>query len=227
MSARDKGDPRAKAREPAPLTPEMLAGRHPRLYHYAQAGASAGVRRHGLLSAACAVTLWGTPEPERLLGARRPRPVPLDHPTRGRLWLNDNAPLSMVALERCLDGMTPEGWLAALAARVFFYVREGDGKAFARARIANGLPTERMAFDTLGLARAHWGRMAISPINSGATVRRPPRRGPSTFAPVNGLDWQAWRRARGLASPDTIREVTVLDAVPDAADHLLEVQPVP
>lgn len=216
--------PAAPPPDSATLTPEALAARHPRLYHFAQAGASEGVRRHGLLSAARAVALWGAPEPERLLGRRRPRPVPLDHPERGRLWLNDNAPLSMAALARCLDGgMTPEDWLAALAERVFFWVREGDGAAFGRARVANGLPTERLGFDTLGLARAHWGRMAISPINSGATVRRPPRRGPSTFAPVEGLDWRAWRRARGLASPDAVREVTVLDAVPDAGAHLVEV----
>ena len=149
------------------------------------------------------------------------------HPERGALWLNDNRPLHLRALAECLDGgLAPEDWLAMLAARVFLWTRERDGEGFVGARRAQGLPAELMVFDTLGIARAHWGRMEISPINSGATVRRPPRRGPATFAPLAGLDWEAWRRARGLSAPDRAREVTVRGSVPDAADHLIEVRAV-
>ena len=69
--------------------------------------------------------------------------------------------------------------------------------------------------------------MEVCPINSGATLHTPPARGLATFAPLEGLDHEAWRRARrergekkGL---DSIKEVTVRGAVPDADDHLIEV----
>lgn len=197
---------------------------HPRLCHFAQAGASEGVRRHGLLSAERAVALWEA-DPA-LLSAPRPRPVELRHPRHGVLWLNDNRPLHLGPLARCLDdAMTPADWLAALAARVFFCVREEDGAGFVAARRKQGLAAEVMVFDTAGLAAAHWDRMEIAPINTGSTLRRPARRGRATFAPVLGLDWERWRRSRGRGL-DRVREVTVRGAVEDAGRHLIEVRPV-
>lgn len=212
-----------RAARGGPLTPERLASMHPRLHHFAQAGAHEGVRRHGLLSAAAAVALWGA-DPS-VLAAPRPRAVRLDHPEHGVLWLNDNRPLRAGPLARCLEGgLTPDDWLASLNARVFLWAREEDGLGFARARLAQGHPTELMVFDALGLARAHWGRIEVAPINTGSALRRPAPRGPGTFAPAEGLDWAAWRRRRGLSAPDRIKEVTVLGAVPDAGDHLMEVR---
>ena len=80
-------------------------------------------------------------------------------------------------------------------------------------------------FDTLSLARAHAGRLEISPINSGATIHDPPRRGTSTYAPLLGTDWQEWRRRRGRAAPDRIKEVTIRGPVPDAGAHIVRIWP--
>lgn len=205
------------------MSPEELAARHPRLFHLTDPLAWPGILRHGLLSASRLLALFEVPAAERLAveRARRPGPVTLAHPAHGRAVLSDNLPLSEKALAACLDdGLSPADWLGLLNARVFFWPDERSLAAHLAARFLRGKPRLLLVFDTRPLLRAHAERVDLAPINTGSTIRRPARRGRATFTPLLALPYPHWRRLRG--GLDSVREVTVRDAVPDAADHLIE-----
>lgn len=115
--------------------------------------------------------------------------------------------MTETTLAGCLDGgLTPAHWLALLNRRVFFW---SDVKGLAR---LDGARANRAR------ARAHAERIELSPINSGATIRKPARHGPATFTPLLELSYVQWRRKR--ARHDRIIEVTVLDYVKDIANYV-------
>ncbi|MBX9700164.1 MAG: hypothetical protein K2X74_12060 [Acetobacteraceae bacterium] len=207
------------------MTPEELAALHPRLFHLTTPGAWPTIAARGLLSTAALVALFELPTERRaaLTGQRRPAEVPLRHPAHGLAVLNDNLPLSEAALAGCLDdGLTPADWLGMLNARVFFWADEAGLARLVGARMNRGRAREVLVFDTLPLARAHAERLELCPINSGATLRRPARRGLSTFTPLGAMSHAEWRRRRGMSAPDRILEVAVRDGVPDIARFLVE-----
>lgn len=204
------------------MTPEAFAARHPRLWRLAARGAADGVRRHGLLPAAELARRAGVALPD----TPRPGPVDLTLPDGTPVRITDNRPLSFAKLAPALDdGLTPEAWLAMLNARVFLWPdrRLGEGNRRARARL--GYDSEWHGYDTAALLGPVWDRAEIAPINSGSTVHRPARRGLATFAPLDGLDWAAWRRRRGRAAPDVVKEVTIRGGAPHAGAALAVVGP--
>ena len=180
---------------------------------------TASIRRHGLMSARRLLDLFEVEGAERERCERRPRPtrIALRHPVHGEAMLTDQSPLSEKALAACLDdGLTPADWLAQLNARVFFWADKNGLKRLSHARANRAHALDVLVVDTLALASAYAGSMHLSPINSGATIRRPARRGLATFQSLA----EAPRRGR------RILEVTVLDGVPDLARYLLDVRPI-
>ena len=205
------------------MIPEELAARHPRLYHLTEPDALPGILRHGLLPTHQLLTLFEVAEANRhaIERQRRPASVTLTHPVHGRATITDNAPLSMAALAGCLDdGLKPEDWLRILNERVFFWPDERGLAALLGARLNRTRERAVLVLDTLSVARRTHGRMELSAINSGATIRRPARRGLSTFVPLERHSYEAWRCLRG--GRDSVREVTVIGGVADVADHLVE-----
>ncbi len=205
------------------LSPEDLAARHPRLYHLTEPGALPGIMRHGLLPTQRLLKLFEVPETDRraIERQRRPASIALTHPVHGRARITDNLPLSMTALAACLDdGLAPEDWLRILNERVFFWADEKGLATLSGARLNRTREREVLVLDTLSVARRFRGRMELSAINSGATIRRAARRGLSTFVPLERHSYEMWRRLRG--GRDRVREVTVVGGVLDVADHLIE-----
>lgn len=207
------------------MTPDELATRHPRLYHVSEPGAHESIRKHGLLSTSAILDLFEVEaqERQRLTTARRATAVPLSHPLYGTMILNDNLPLSEKALENCLDdGLTPSDWLRTLNSRVFFWADETGLQRLLGAKMNRGRQREVLVFDTLLIAQAHMDTLCLSPINSGATIRKPARRGLTTFTPAKDHSYAQWRRLRGKS--DKIVEVTVDHALPRASEFLIDVQ---
>ena len=209
------------------MTPEDLAQRHPRLYHLTSPEAVESVRRHGLLPPLSLLDLFEADAGTRArVLARRPEAVELAHPVHGQAVVTDNRPLSDMALARILDdGLSPDDWRWKLAERVFFWVDRRDLAKLRGARLNRERERVVIEFDTLSLARAHADRLEISPINSGATIHDPPRRGNGTYAPLPDTDWPEWRRRRGRVAPDRIKEVTIRGPVPDAGAHIVRIWP--
>ena len=205
------------------MTPEDLAALHPQLFHVTTPGALPGILRHGLLPTTGLLDLLEVPPAQRaaLESECRPGSVTLHHPIHGTATITDNLPLSIRALAACLDdGLQPVDWLRLLNTRIFLWASQAGLDRLLNARLNRTRTREVLVFDTLGLAHACSGRVEISAINSGATIRRPARRGLSTFTPLECHTYAAWRRLRG--QHDRILEVTVLGGVPDPAPHLVD-----
>ena len=204
------------------MTPEDLAALHPRLYHVTTPGALPGILRHGLLPTTRLLDLYEVPAPGRpaIEAARRPASVTLHHPEHGPATVTDNLPLHVRALEACLDdALRPADWFRILNERVFLWADVAGMRRLLGARLNRGRAREVLVLDTLGVARAHFAHVAISAINSGATLRRAARRGLSTFTPLGQCSYREWRGLRGRQ--DRILEVTVVGGVADVAAHLV------
>ena len=156
--------------------------------------------------------------------APRPDGVVLRHPVQGQATLTDNLPLSVAALAGCLDdGISPPDWLRLLNRRVFFWADEAGLQRLLKARLNRGRARTVLVLDTLGLVGDCAERVELSAINSGATMRRPARRGLATYTPLaTAPSLGAWRRLRG--GRDDVREVTVLDGVHDVERYVIEVR---
>ena len=206
------------------MTPAELAAIAPRLYHVTTPGASEAIAEHGLLSTSKLLDLFEIAGAERdaIESRRRGGSIPIEHPAYGRALITDNLPLSEQALERCLDdGLTPRDWLHMLNSRVFFWPDEAGLRSLLDARVNRSRSREVLVFQTQPLAQRHADRIELSPINSGSTIRRPARRGLATFTPMLAHSYAQWQQLRG--GRDRIREIVVRDAVPDAADFLINV----
>lgn len=204
------------------MKPEGFAAMHPRLYRLGMRGAHEGIRKHGLLTAQEACARAGRALP------REPRATALHVtlPDGTPVSITDNSPLSFEKLSHVLDdGLTPQAWLAMLNARVFFWPDQKLALGNLKARTRFGYHSEWQIYDTARLLSPVWHLSEITPINTGATIRQPARRGLSSFAALHGLDYPAWRRSRGKMSPDTIKEVTVRGSIPHAGQALIDVFP--
>ena len=201
------------------MTPEELAARHPRLFHLTLPSNLPGIERRGLLSASALMALHGVDRHR----VRRPGAVRMDHSVHGTATLNDQSPMTERALAGCLDdGLTPGDWLALLNGRVFFWASE-DGLATlvgARANRHRGIAI--LVIDTLAFAQAYAGWIELSAINSGATIRKPARRGQETFTKMLPHSYPKWSQLRG--GRDSVREVTVPGGVPDVMRCVTEVR---
>ena len=201
-----------------------LARRHPRLYHMTEAGNGEAIRRRGLWSTRLLLERNGVPEAEReaIEASRRPAPVKLADGT----VIRDNGVLRENLLAPLLpDGVAPRDWYLLLNAHVFFWPSQA---ALARLLGAGAYRTashDVLEFDAASLLSAHAQRVRLTPMNTGATGRTRPERGPGAFVPLSA--WPVppgtpyWSTPSGKPRP--VREVAVRDGVPDAADHLLRI----
>lgn len=207
------------------MTPEELAIRHPQLYHVTEPEAWQNIQQKGLLPTSHILDLYEIYGEERIAIElkRRPAAIRLDHPKHGSLVINDNIPLSEHALAKCLDdGLTPSDWLQRLNDRVFFWPSEQDLKRHLNARLNRNRVREVIIVDTLRLAEAYKTHMELSPINSGATLRKAARRGLQTFTPLMQYSFSEWCKLRGRHR-DAIREITVHSPIIDFGDYVLDV----
>jgi hypothetical protein len=51
--------------------------------------------------------------------------------------------------------------------------------------------------DTLSVVQTHYEQVELAAINTGSTIRRPARRGLSTFSPAHQHTYREWQQLRG------------------------------
>jgi len=145
--------------------------------------------------------------------------VTLTHPVHGAATLTDQHPLSLEALAASLDdGLQPADWIRQLNRRVFFWVDPKRVDLHLRTSIKRSEPRIVLVLDALSVIRQHYDQIEISPFNTGSTLRRPARRGLSTFTPLHRHNYRDWQRLRG--GHDHVRELTVIGGVQDVSFHL-------
>lgn len=206
------------------MNAEDIASTYPRLYHMAEKGSWESIKRHGLLSTRSLVDLFGVGEPDRseILSKRRPASRVLEHRTYGHAVVRDQIPLSEARLRACLTDMTLEQWLDVLNSRVFFWLNTKHLETLLGARAYKDSTHDVICIDTAALVGRHAGDITLSPINSGATMYKPPERGSGTFLPIAEYPFEERKRARG--AQDAIIELAVDDGVRDILDVAVRVE---
>jgi hypothetical protein len=205
------------------MSPEELAKKHPRLFHITRPQALPLIERHGLLSTSRLLDLFELSATERCIIEERRRPVNvvIRHALHGEAIITDNLPLSELALQKCLDdGLTPADWLRMINRRVFFWPDETRLGNHLKVSEKSGEARSVLVFDTMSLVRAHHRRVELAAINTGSTIRRPARRGLSTFSAAHLHSYSEWQKLRG--GRDRVKEVTVIDGVDDIHEHLVD-----
>ncbi|HXW59387.1 MAG TPA: hypothetical protein VEJ23_07910 [Solirubrobacteraceae bacterium] len=197
---------------------------YPLLYHMAEASSWDSISQHGLLSTRSLIDLFelNGDAQDAILRTRRPASVPLHHDVYGDAVVRDQIPLNESRLAACLTDMTLEEWLDALNSRVFFWLDEDHLETLLGAREYRDDEHDVITVDTARLLDRHADRVTLSPINSGATMYKPPPRGRNTFLPIASYPFDERRRARGVGN--AIVELAVDGGVPDIRDVAVRVE---
>lgn len=187
------------------------------IYHLADAANWLSIQQHGLLSTSALLDLSGIQGREReyIEQQQRTQQITL---ANGAI-IRDQGPMPPAALERCLQGMTPQEWYALLNGRVFFWLESGRLNRMLKAN--HQRPQIVMILDTEQLLAAYAEKVALAPINTGNARRKPAMRGRQTFVP-----YKTWLESRWTSEAEALgtrmrpkshspAELTILDAVPD------------
>ena len=206
---------------------DELIARYPRLWHMAHDGAWPAIRDYGLMSASALLDAYNVQDPERhaLRSCRRPDSVPLEADALPTAVIRDQKPMTDAALVRCLDdGLTPKDWYELLNSRTFFWLSRARIWTLLKARAYRDVRQTVLTLDTARLVAAHRDRIWLSPINSGATLFSPQRRGKQTFQRIAAFPYEA--RSAGRADANNVVELVVDHSVSDIADFVLAVHSV-
>lgn len=179
--------------------------------------------RNGLLSTRSLLDLLEIGEPDRgeILRTRRPKSRTLEHAQHGQAVVRDQIPLSEARLRSCLTDMSLEEWLEALNSRVFFWLDTAHLETLLGARAYRESAHDVICVDTKELVGRHATEITLSPINSGATMYKPPQRGSQTFLQIPDYPFQERRRVRGR---DAIVELAVDGGVRDILEVAVRVE---
>lgn len=204
---------------------EQFISRYPVLFHMAERGSWASIRKQGLLSTSALLDLFGFSGERRHLleSSRRAESVSIKHPVHGQAIVRDQKPMTDTALERCLlDGLTPSAWYRILNARVFFWLTEER-----LLRLLNAGPYASMSHDVLSvetrpLIEKYHDLITLAPINTGNTRPYPQPRGIATFSSIEEYPYKKWLlKRRGV---DPVVELAVTRGVSDIEQLTLSVK---
>jgi hypothetical protein len=197
------------------VTAEEFCILHPRLYHMATAGALAQIEKYGLLSTEATLDLLKIKGARRadLLLKRRPVSVTLEDPQIGKFVLRDQIPMRDAVLAQCLVGMSIPEWYGLLNERVFMWATQQRVETLLAARAYRKSEHLILTIDTKALVTKYEKQLRFSVINSGATLFKPPSRGPKTFSTLE--DFSEVHGAKPIV------EVTVKYAIPDMREFII------
>lgn len=194
----------------------------PRLWHMAEDGSWESIRKHGLLSTSALLDLYKVEGADRraIESERRPRCIELAADGMMNAIIRDNGPLTVSALNRCLDpDVSPQEWFEMLNQRAFFWLSRGRLRGLLNAKSYRGRPHTVLTVDTSSLLAAHRDCIELSPINSGSAIRKPQRRGRQTFHKIADYPFDQRRKTRTVTG--TVAELVVVNGVPDILEHLV------
>lgn len=206
------------------VTPDEFVRRYPRLYHMAEVGSWPSIARHGLLSTSALLDLFEVRgrEREAIESKHRPQSVRITHSVHGVAVIRDQKPMSDARLSTCLTGCSIREWYELLNKKAFLWTTEDRLKVL---RGAEAYRTQRqciLVVDSGPLLDHYAGKVALSPMNSGATRPFAWPRGPHTFQPMTTYPYEVRRRH----GKNAVVEVTVEQAIPDIRDFVLLVEEV-
>lgn len=199
----------------------------PRVYHATSALAWPSIQRHGLLSTARLLDVFGVDPAEQTELMTRPRAVSkhLAAPGLHSAVIRDQKPMKFLE-EKIEPGHSVEDFLVAINSRVFFWPNRDR---LGRLRNAREYRTEEQIIlhvETRKLVERYEHQIQLCRFNSGAvTQRNHPLRSRDPWVSVRRFPYDEYRRKHGREG--ALAEVTVLNAVPDVLDLAVEVEHLP
>ena len=195
----------------SPFTLAEFTNIHPRFYHMSSDGAWRSLNRHGLLSTSAVLDLAGIAgqQRDRLERHRRLESVTLTIAGEDFV-LRDQKPLNEAKLGACLVDMTVSEWLFMLNQKVFFWPSQRRCEELLGAKAYRDTWHTVIEVDSTALLKLH--DVTLSPINSGAVLYEPPKRGSFTFSSIEHFPVDRYRK-RGRAK--MVAEVSVEHSVPE------------
>ncbi len=198
---------------------DKFVEKHPKLYHMAEAGSWASIRKYGLLSVAALLDLFEIKGKRRseLLSQWRPDSVPIEHPSFGVAVIRDQHPLPTEKLEKVLEeGLSPEDWYETLNRKCFLWVDEERLSRMLNTALYRNNEHDVLILNTRKLLERDSERITISHINTGYAGRSVNMRGMDTFHKI-----QVCRRVRRKSG---IAELTVERKVPNIEEVAISVE---
>jgi len=183
-----------------PISQAEFENTYPVLFHISRARGVEQIKSHGLLSTTALLDLCEI-EGEfrsRIELHQRPKAIPISHPIHGEFLINDQAPMNVSALAKCLTDLTPQQWYKSLNSRVFLWPTRERVTRHIGAMLAARTSRIVLAFDTRSLFETlDVDLFELSPINSGNTMRKAAPRGSNTFRKFRDYPFHERRKSKG------------------------------
>jgi len=196
---------------------EDLIARHPQVFHVASAASWPSIQKHGLLSTASLLDLYGvgSQERDRLLRHKRKESTRLSMPGGGLAVIRDQKPLKFIS-QKIHPDSSLEAFLEALSSRVFFAPTQDRLERLLNARECRGSPQVVLTVDTRALVTKYEHEIRLCRFNSGACTQvNHPVRGHESWQSISSYPYDEYRRRyKGQA----LVEVTVPKGVPDVLE---------
>lgn len=198
---------------------------YPEIYHMAEDGSWPSIQSFGLLSTAAILDLFRVkPDLRQTLERnRRPDRFFLSDKKIGTMCLRDQTPMNDGGLRKCLPPeITPSDWYHFLNQRVFFWLKRERLERLSTGRIYRKRTHDILTIDTAKLVKKHFGKIKLSPINSGCTSPGQQPRDYNTFLPIPDYPYDELNLKRKGIHP--VVELTVDYSVPDIKDFVIKVE---
>jgi hypothetical protein len=208
------------------MTGEELISCYPRLYHLAYFSAWPGIQKHGLLSTAALLDLYGVKGEQRaeVESQRRSKAVTITHPLHGSVVIRDQKVLPESKLLLCLkkgnSTMSSRQWYESLNRRVFFWASREDAEKLIGAKEYRAQDGIMMEIDTARLVSSHANSITLCSKNSGAARAIHPLNS-NTHQALSNNDFALKKDCRPRKA---VREIAVDYAVPDILSHTITVK---
>lgn len=208
---------------------EMVAT-YPRLYHLTAQGSWDSIKKNGLLSTSKLLAMSKTPQELRNIICRKPRShsVIVENPEIFlKATIRDQKPLYdsflKTQLEKQRAKITPKQWYERQNGRVFLFLSSER-----LANFAKQYPDEDvLVINTRSLVAAHCCQIELCAYNSGYNKREENmlenpsyyKRHDDMFLPLKDYPYRFWQKHNKVP----VKELTVLNGVPDIAFHVIKV----
>jgi len=201
-----------------------LISTYPRVFHSASGLAWPSIKQHGLLSTERLLHLFDV-SPERqkeLLTQRRSKSVKLAAPGLPSAVIRDQKPMKFLE-EKIEPGGSVESFLTAINSRVFFWPSVERLERLRNAKEYRNVEQVILHLDTKMLVERYECQIELCRFNSGAiTQRNHPLRSRESWVAIGRYPHSEYRRRHGRVG--ALAEVTVLDAVPDVLELVVDIE---
>lgn len=192
----------------------------PHLFHMAENGAWAGIKKHGLLSTSSLLDLHEIDGKERRAIESEHRNKIIEINSRGlhTAKIRDQLAMDDEGLRRCLPKeISPRQWYEFLNNKVFFWLTEDRLNRMLNAKAYRDTTHEVLVLNAREFVEKYREKIRLCPINSGATKPASAKRDYSIFYRIDDYPYKERKRS---SINDRVAELSVDGAIKDITNFV-------